>query len=124
MSTAGEYLKQAAASIRRAAEARKSEIDQLRHDVDIEEKEVNNTIENIKKELSIKGRLVLQPDIENITKNVILKEIDKFNSDISTIQHDFNKNKEVKLAAVQSMEGDVNNLLSQASNFESTASRY
>lgn len=117
----GDYLKQAAAQLRRAAQAQQSESTDVRRSISNREQEVSKTVNDLQKQIALKRALSgSAPD--DTTRALIQTEINRQQQEIRTVQNDFEQEKQRMNDVVKAMEQQQVDLNSQANNFERQAS--
>ena len=117
----GDYLRMAAAQLRRAAVARKDETANLRREMSQREQDVHRMIDDLKRVIDSRQRQIGAIDNAAI-KAERAAEITKLNNEIKVLQSDFDREKQRINQELQWKEGQVDDLNSQAVNFERQAS--
>ncbi len=117
----GDYLKQAAAQLRRAAQAQKGATQGLRKEISQHEHDINKRIAELKSEVSFHQREL------NFLDNTAIKaerliEINRRNDEIKELQKALDQEKTRVEREIQLRESSVEELGSQAANIERQAS--
>lgn len=116
-----EYLRAAAAQLRRAAQASKSEADDLRRELTLREQELKKTIDGLRGSIQQRGQDLLRIEdnpASNALKAVETGAIAAMEKQIHNLQHTFETERQQMLQLVQQKEIQMNDLNGQASNFE------
>jgi DNA repair exonuclease SbcCD ATPase subunit len=116
-----EFLKSAASQLRRAAEERKREVDDLRSQIKIKEQEMRSRIADISQNEQVRNTQMLQSEINSAQKAVVAGEIANLEKEKTELKHSFDHFKRGMEQRARQMEQQINDLNQQASSFENRA---
>lgn len=117
---AGEYLKVAAANLRRAAQARKAEADEARRTVIRTDQETQSEVSSITNQIRLL-QVQLSKIEEQAQKSIVYNQIRNLQSKIDELKQQAERHKQQIAQDAGNKEGDVNGLNSQASDLERRA---
>jgi hypothetical protein len=113
----GEYLKVAAAQLRRAAQARKSEADEMRKEIDYKEHEKRSNLQDMQKEeRDHQAQASVQEDPN--AQAYHLQKVMRLKSQESETEKEYNRTKDNIAQQISMAENDVNDLLQRAGELE------
>lgn len=119
----GEYLKAAAAQLRRAAQAARTEGDDLRRKVSEAEREMTKTVDQLKQTIRQRHVDIKKLQTQNnpaftATETTLVVSLEQ---EIKKIQQGFERERQQILQEIQHRENQVNELNGKASDFEQQA---
>lgn len=115
-----EYLKSAAAQLRRAAQARKDEMDGLRRDMQNLESSIGSQINDLRRQEQLRSSQSLGVDTPD-ERNRQMAEITRLKNEESEMRNDVKNRKDETSQIMKQMESDVNRLNQQAADLEKQA---
>jgi hypothetical protein len=118
----GEYLKVAAAQLRRAAQARKAEADDLRKEINHKDQEKRDNLRNLQGEERVRQVAVASQDDSGM-RNLHMRELMELKGQESITEREYEKLKQDMAQQVSIAEGDANDLLQRASDLERRATQ-
>ena len=119
---AGEYLKVAASQLRRAAEARKADANELRKEIDHKDEEKKLNLRNLQGEERVRQVAAASEDGSGM-RNQHMREVMQLKSQESVTEREYEKVKQDMAQMVSAAEGDANDLLQRASDLERKATQ-
>ncbi len=110
---AGEYLKMAAANIRRATIAMQEEISVLQKNIDETERSIRNQIDNMSKQINNNKMLMANPSVSDLQRADRLRENAHLDSEMENRKHEINRHRDQnqqQIAAIERELAGLNNL--------------
>jgi predicted RNase H-like nuclease (RuvC/YqgF family) len=117
----GDYIKQAAAYLRRAAVAQKNQTDELRRQITYQEQEIGKRIAELNNDINQRQREIALVDNDAIRAER-LHEVVQLNDAIKQLRHELEKHKQQLNQQIQQGQTSIDQLNLHANNFERQAS--
>ncbi len=122
MTQATDYFKQAASYIRKAAQAKQDEINQLRHEINDREADMHKQISSLEDAIRVTERDLATPPQHQIdpdrSRSTKVNQIAQFHGQITDVRRNFDKRRNDINIAISQLEREISDLNQQASNFE------
>jgi hypothetical protein len=119
----GEYLKQAAGQLRRAALVRKTESDDLRRSIAAQEQEMSKQMNHIKEQIAAIEAESRRADNE-VKRALKHDEVKRLQQHLKDMHAEFERQKQSLVQTTKMMDQQYADLNNQASQFERQASSY
>ncbi|MDB5186039.1 MAG: hypothetical protein JWL85_562 [Candidatus Saccharibacteria bacterium] len=118
MSTAGQYLKEAASAIIRASVARRQEADDLRRQAEQKDRDRDQQVVKLQAEQSRLNASLTRPEIDTFERAELLRRVHDLEGEIVKVRDEFGRQKEKLLQEMRDKENNARDLQNKAAEFE------
>ena len=115
-----DYLKVAAANLRRAATAQKTEADEVRKDAIRISQEAQGKVSDMDKQIKLL-QIEMSRLEDDAQRTIVYNQIQKLQSEMEAMNRDAEQLRQQKEREASNMEGGVNDLIGKASDIERRA---
>lgn len=116
---AGEqYLKVAAAHIRRAVQEKQNEINNFRHQMDRIRADLQREIDELNRTITQKESIISRPELDTSERVMIMHNVQEHNAAIEAKRRDINNAHDRLRRDISNLEQEIRDLLGKAVEFE------